>query len=63
MFVHQSRRQMLMALLGTIPLTTCFHFWRSEPSSSRSSGTCEVVIVDGWILRPEDLKRARVDAT
>jgi hypothetical protein len=63
MFVHQSRRQMLKAFLGTLPLAACFYFWRSAPSSTTASGVCDVVIVDGWILRREDLKRARIDAT
>lgn len=63
MFVHQSRRHLLKALLGLPPLAMSFYFWRSEPSPSASSNADDVVIVDGWILRREDLKRARIDAS
>ncbi len=67
MFVHQSRRQMLKVILAALPLGTSFYFWRSSASSSAASGVtsgaCDVVVVDGWILRREDLKGARIDAT
>jgi hypothetical protein len=56
----QSRRHILKALLGAIPLS--LYFWRSVPLSSTSSDAIDVVIVDGWILRREDLKKARADA-
>lgn len=60
MIVAQSRRRLLKALLG-VPLF--LHFWKSAAISGTASDSCDVVIVDGWILRREDLKRARVDAT
>lgn len=60
MIVLQSRRQMLKALLGAVPAS--LYFWKSEAFSNASSEFCDVVIVDGWILRREDLKRARIDA-
>ena len=60
MIVAQSRRRLLKALLG-VPLF--LHFWRSEAFSGAASDSCDIVIVDGWILRREDLKRARLDAT
>lgn len=61
MVVPQSRRQVLKALLGVIPVS--LYFWRSEAFSRAASDACDIVIVDGWILRREDLKRARIDAT
>lgn len=64
MIVPQSRRQVLGALLGMIPVS--LYFWRSEAFSratSRStSDACDIVMVDGWILRREDLRKARIDA-
>ena len=67
MFVHQSRRQMLKVILAALPLSMGFYFWRfsalSSASPEASSGACDVVVVDGWILRREDLKGARIDAT
>jgi hypothetical protein len=51
---------MLKALLGTIPLS--LYFWRSETVSGLPSDASDVVMIDGWILRREDLKKARVDA-
>lgn len=52
---------MLKALLGVIPVS--MFFWKSDAFSRVSSDVCDVVIVDGWILRREDLKRTRIDAT
>jgi hypothetical protein len=51
---------MLSALLGTVPLS--IFFWKFETVSGPPSDTCDVVIVDGWILRREDLRKARIDA-
>jgi hypothetical protein len=56
-----SRRQILSALLGAFSIA--IPFWRCKPALDRSSGASQVVLVDGWILLREDLKKAGVDAS
>jgi hypothetical protein len=51
---------MLKALLGAIPLS--IYCLKSETVSGLPSSASDVVIVDGWILRREDLKKAGIDA-
>jgi hypothetical protein len=61
MIVLQSRRQIIRALLGSIPLSILL--WRSSVVTGAPSDASDVVIVDGWVLLRDDLRKARIDAT
>lgn len=56
-----SRRQILRALLGAFSIA--IPFWRFKPALGHSSDASQVVLVDGWILLREDLKKAGLDAS